>query len=85
MPTLEGKFKQAAEEAKQLPTRPSDDVLLKLYAFYKQATEGDAKGKRPGFPDFVGQAKYDAWVKLKGIAKDKAMQAYIDLVDKLKK
>jgi acyl-CoA-binding protein len=85
MPTLESKFKKAAEEAKQLPKRPSDDVLLKLYAFYKQATEGDAKGKRPGMLDFVGQAKYDAWAKLKGTAKDKAMQAYIDLVEKLKK
>ncbi len=85
MPTLESKFKQAAEEARQLPKRPSDDLLLKLYALYKQASEGDVKGKRPGMLDFVGQAKYDAWTKLKGTSKDKAMQAYVDLVEKLKK
>jgi acyl-CoA-binding protein len=58
---------------------------LKLYAFYKQATEGDVKGKRPGMLDFVGQAKYDAWAKLKGMSKDKAMQAYMDVAEKLKK
>ncbi len=85
MPTLESKFKQAAEEARQLPKRPSDDLLLKLYALYKQASEGDVRGKRPGMLDLVGQAKYDAWAKLKGTSKDKAMQAYIDLVEKLKK
>jgi len=84
MPTLESKFKQVAEEAKQLAKRPSDETLLKLYAFYKQSTEGDVKGKRPGMLDFVGQAKFDAWARLKGTAKDKAMQAYIDLVEKLK-
>jgi len=85
MPTLESKFKQAAEEAKQSSERPSDEILLKLYAFYKQATEGDVKGKRPGMLDFVGQAKYDAWAKLKGMSKDKAMQAYMDVAEKLKK
>jgi diazepam-binding inhibitor (GABA receptor modulating acyl-CoA-binding protein) len=84
MPALESKFKKAAEEAKQLLKRPGDDMPLKLYAFYKQATEGDVKGKRPGMLDFVGQAKYDAWAKLKGASKDKAMQAYVDLVEKLK-
>ena len=84
MPTLESKFKQVAEEAKQLAKRPSDETLLKLYAFYKQSTEGDVKGKRPGMLDFIGQAKFDAWARLKGTAKDKAMQAYIDLVEKLK-
>ncbi len=84
MPTLERKFRTAAEEAKQLPKRPSDETLLKLYAFYKQSTEGDVKGKQPGRLDFVGQAKFDAWARLKGTAKDKAMQAYIDLVEKLK-
>lgn len=85
MRTLESKFKIAAEEARQLPKRPSDQTLLKLYAFYKQATEGDVKGKRPGILDLVGQAKFDAWARLKGTSKDKAMQAYIDLVEKLKK
>ena len=57
--------------------------LLKLYSYYKQATEGDVKGERPGGFDFVGGAKHDAWSKLKGMSKDEAMQNYIKQVDKL--
>ena len=58
-------------------------ALLKLYSYYKQATDGDAKGDRPGGFDFVGAAKHDAWAKLKGMSKDEAMQNYIKQVDKL--
>jgi acyl-CoA-binding protein len=56
---------------------------LKLYSLYKQATTGDVSGKRPGFTDFVGRAKYDAWAALRGNSPDEAMRAYIDLVNKL--
>ena len=80
---LKTRFEQAAEDAKRLPRRPDNDTMLRLYALYKQSTAGDASGKRPGFTDIVGRAKYDAWVKTKGMGKDAAMQAYIDLVEKL--
>ncbi len=84
MEDLKKQFEKAADEAKKLPKRPDNDSMLKLYALYKQATSGDVSGKRPGFTDFVGQAKYDAWVKVKGTPADKAMQDYISLVKKLK-
>ena len=83
MSDLQARFETAAQEAKQLPERPDDDTLLKLYALYKQATMGDVSGKRPGFTDFVGRFKYDAWAKLRGTAKEEAMGAYIDLVESL--
>jgi acyl-CoA-binding protein len=57
---------------------------LKLYAYFKQGSSGDVEGKRPGFTDLVGRAKYDAWAKLKGMPKEDAMQQYIDLVESLK-
>jgi acyl-CoA-binding protein len=76
-------FEQAAVRAKQLVERPDNDTLLRLYALYKQGSEGDVKGERPGLFDFVGGAKYDAWAKLKGTAPDAAKQKYVDLVDKL--
>jgi acyl-CoA-binding protein len=57
-----------------------NDVLLELYALYKQATSGDASGSRPGMLDVKGRAKYDAWAKRKGMTKDAAMQAYIGVV-----
>lgn len=84
MSDLKARFEQAAQDAQQLARRPDNETLLRLYALYKQSTTGDVSGKRPGFLDMVGQAKYDAWAKLKGTSKDQAMQAYIDLVEALK-
>jgi len=80
---LKAKFEAAAAAAKQTKKRPDNATLLKLYSYYKQATEGDVKGERPGGFDFVGGAKYDAWSKLKGMSKDEAMQNYIKQVDRL--
>jgi acyl-CoA-binding protein len=80
---LKSRFEAAAASAKQTRKRPDNATLLKLYAYYKQATEGDAKGERPGGFDFVGGAKFDAWSKLKGSSKDDAMTNYIKQVDKL--
>jgi len=77
-------FMQAVSESKELKDRPSNDTLLQLYSFYKQATEGDANGEAPGMFDFVAKAKYDAWSSLKGKTKEVAMQDYINLVGKLK-
>ena len=80
---LKVRFEAAAAAAKQTKQRPDNATMLKLYSYYKQATEGDAKGDRPGGFDFVGGAKYDAWSKLKGMSKDDAMQNYIKQVERL--
>lgn len=85
MSDLKKKFDAAAKDAKNLKTRPSDDDLLRLYALYKQATDGDVSGDRPGAFDFVNRAKYDAWARLKGTETDKAMKSYVDTVARLKK
>jgi acyl-CoA-binding protein len=84
MSDLKTQFETAAQEAQKLPRRPDNDTMLRLYALYKQSTSGDVSGKRPGFMDMVGQAKFDAWSKVKGMTKEAAMQAYIDLVARLK-
>jgi all-trans-retinol dehydrogenase (NAD+) len=80
MADLKQRFEQAAEEVQHLPERPGNDVLLQLYALYKQATEGDVTGRRPGFTDFRGRAKYDAWAGVRGTSQEEAMEAYVDLV-----
>ncbi|MBK8537078.1 MAG: acyl-CoA-binding protein [Candidatus Competibacteraceae bacterium] len=77
-------FQTAAEDSKKLSQRPDNDTLLKLYACFKQGEHGDIEGKRPGFTDLVGRAKYDAWAKLKGTPQETAMQQYIDLIESLK-
>ena len=80
---LRAKFEAAAAAAKKTKKKPDNATLLKLYSYYKQATDGDAKGERPGGFDFVGGAKYDAWSKLKGMSADEAMQNYVKQVEKL--
>jgi len=80
---LKAKFEAAAVAAKQTKKKPDNAALLKLYSYYKQATDGDVQGDRPGGFDFVGGAKHDAWAKFKGMSKDDAMQNYIKQVERV--
>jgi acyl-CoA-binding protein len=84
MADLKKAFEQAVAASKTLPEKPDNATLLKIYALYKQATAGDVDGKRPGFTDMVGRAKWDAWNELKGKGSDEAMQSYVDLIESLK-
>ena len=79
----QAEFEAASQRSLQMPTKPSNMVLLQLYALYKQATEGDAPGPRPGGFDFKAIAKYDAWNGLRGTSKDAARQQYVELVNGL--
>lgn len=83
MSDLQSRFEQAAKDVQGLSERPDNDTLLRLYALFKQGSDGDVHGEKPGFFDFVGTAKYEAWAKLKGTAQDDAKQKYVDLVKKL--
>jgi len=80
MSDLQTLFTQAQADVKTLSERPDNQSLLQLYALFKQATEGDVTGERPGMMDFINRAKFDAWEKLKGTSADAAMQGYIDVV-----
>jgi len=68
--SLQEQFAQAQIDSKNLPERPDNMTLLKIYALYKQGSGGDVTGERPGFTDMVGRAKYDAWAALKGTSQD---------------
>ena len=83
MPDLKKQFDDAAAAVLKAKKDPGNDLKLKLYANFKQATEGDAKGEKPGFTDFVNRAKYEAWAKLKGTTPEEAMRAYIKLVERV--
>jgi acyl-CoA-binding protein len=84
MADLKTQFEKAVADSKSLAEKPDNMTLLKMYALYKQASAGDAEGKRPGFGDMVGRAKWDAWNGLRGKTGDEAMQEYVDLVESLK-
>ncbi len=82
---LKEEFEKAAIESKALAKKPDNETLLELYSLYKQGNEGDVNIDPPSNPfDFVNKAKFEAWSALKGKSKEQAMQAYVDLVNKLK-
>ena len=83
MTDIKSTFQKAVVASKSIPTRPDNDTMLKLYALFKQASDGDVSGDKPGFFDFVATAKYEAWEQIKGLSSDDAMKQYTDLVTKL--
>ncbi len=84
MSDLQVQFEAAVAGSKALPARPDNAKLLQLYALYKQAAVGDVEGRRPGFTDMVGRAKYDAWSAIRGTSRGEAMPQYIALIEKLR-
>lgn len=84
MSDLQKQFDAAVAASKNLPERPDNNTLLKLYALYKQGTIGDVDGESPDTTDFIARAKYDAWAGLAGTSKEDAMRQYADLIDSLK-
>ena len=84
MSDLKARFEAAVADSKTLSERPDNPTLLKIYALYKQATEGNNEEAKPGMTDIVARAKWDAWKKLADTSADDAMQQYIDLIDGLR-
>jgi diazepam-binding inhibitor (GABA receptor modulating acyl-CoA-binding protein) len=81
---LENRFENATQAALELPERPDARTLLELYALFKQATSGEVAGTRPGIFDPRGRAKHDAWARLAGVPRERAMERYVELVDRLR-
>ena len=82
--SIDEDFIKASEDVQKLSKKPDNKTLLQLYSLYKQATEGDVTGDKPGAFDMVKRKKYEAWQKLQGIQKEQAQKAYIELVNRLK-
>lgn len=85
MAEVDKKFEAAAKDIQKLTKRPDDEDMLRLYALYKQGTEGDVTGERPGAFAMKDRAKYDAWARVKGTDQVKAREQYVKLVERLKK
>ena len=83
MADIRKQFDEAAAAILKAKKDPGNDLKLRLYANYKQASEGDVTGEKPGFTDFVNRAKYEAWAKLKGTSSEEAMKAYVKLVERV--
>jgi diazepam-binding inhibitor (GABA receptor modulating acyl-CoA-binding protein) len=76
-------FLLAAEVVKKLKTKPSQEELLTIYGFYKQAVFGDNNNGEPGWLDFEGKKKHSEWLKHKGMANYDAEVNYITEVNSL--
>lgn len=85
MSELKAQFDKALQDVKSLTKKPDLNDFAFLYSHFKQASEGDVKGDRPGMFDMMARGKYDAWAKLKGLGKDDAMKKYADKVAALLK
>ena len=81
MEDLQSRFEAALAASKTLSERPDNATLLRLYALFKQASVGEVEGKRPGFSDLVGRAKYDAWERVRGQSSQAAMERYLDIAN----
>lgn len=84
MSDLSLRFEQAQQDVKQLPERPGNLTLLRLYALFKQGTLGDVQGVKPTLADMAGKYKYEAWAALRGTPVDAAQQQYVELVESLR-
>lgn len=81
---MDAQFQSAVAAVPTLTTDPGNATKLRLYALYKQATEGDATGERPGMMDFVARAKYDAWAAERGTSSEDAKARYVETVHGLR-
>ncbi|MBM6403594.1 acyl-CoA-binding protein [Phycicoccus sp. CSK15P-2] len=84
MAWLDEDFDAAVAAVSAMTKDPGVETKLRLYALYKQATEGDVSGARPGFTNPIGRAKFDAWAAVSGTPRDEAMTQYVDTVETLR-
>lgn len=80
MSDLDAQFEAAVASVAAMTTDPGNEVKLRLYALYKQATVGDVSGRRPGFTNPVGRAKHDAWASVAGLPAEEARRRYVEAV-----
>ncbi|XP_064018824.1 acyl-CoA-binding domain-containing protein 5 isoform X2 [Pogoniulus pusillus] len=81
------RFEAAVKVIQSLPKngsfQPTNEMMLKFYSFYKQATQGPCNIPRPGFWDPIGRYKWDAWSALGEMSKEEAMIAYVEEMKKI--
>ncbi|XP_043555856.1 acyl-CoA-binding domain-containing protein 6 isoform X7 [Chiloscyllium plagiosum] len=80
---LEAEFERAAARVQTLAHAAGRETLLYLYSRFKQAKFGKCNVPKPGFFDFEGKQKWEAWKAVGDMTAQQAMQEYIATVKKL--
>ncbi|XP_048020617.1 acyl-CoA-binding domain-containing protein 5-B isoform X2 [Megalobrama amblycephala] len=79
--SIQKRFEAAVKVIRSLPEDGSydlsDDMLVMLYSYYKQATAGPCNTLKPNSWDPIGKAKWEAWKALGNMTKDQAMMEYV--------
>lgn len=85
MADLEAKFNEMAAQVENgtIAVNADNNQKLKLYAFYKQATQGDITEEQPPIYKMVERAKWGACNAVKGKTKEEAMESYIKLCEEI--
>jgi acyl-CoA-binding protein len=81
---LDTRFSEAVEKAMEM-TQASlpQDVQLRLYAYYKQATYGTAVFNQNENIDLRDAFKTNAWMQISHISVDEAKENYIEIINSL--
>ena len=78
------KYLDACNKIESSYKRLDNTTIRKVYAYFKQATEGDVSGKRPGILRVRARIKFNSWSSISGISREDAKKAYIELANNLK-
>ncbi|EJL62117.1 acyl-CoA-binding protein [Flavobacterium sp. CF136] len=81
---LDTRFSEAVETAlKMTQASLPQDVQLRLYAYYKQATFGTAKYNQSENFDLRNAFKTNAWMQISHISIEEAKENYIEIINSL--
>lgn len=80
---LSSGFSKASDYVQKNASSMSSEVLLKLYAYYKQATEGKCNTPKPSWYDLRAKSKWEAWNNLRELPQNEAKQLYINIIREL--
>ena len=83
---LDNRFQEAVAKATQM-TQASlpQDVQLRLYAFYKQATFGHVDLRQSAAYHLRDAFKINAWMQISHFSPDEAKENYIEIINSILK
>ena len=79
---LDEDYKAAFDKISKLKKALAPDIMLKFYAYYKQANFGNKTKVKSG-SDVRSAFKFNAWVQLKGMSSEQAKKEYIELANSI--
>ncbi|MEL1244188.1 acyl-CoA-binding protein [Flavobacterium sp. DGU11] len=76
-------FLEAYEKASNMQQALPQDVMLRIYAYYKQATSGEANQRYNQSFDLRNAFKMNAWMQVQHLTPDEAKQLYIETINSI--